>query len=106
MTADGMEFHYAVITDKNTIEKKGSIMPIFEFKCSKCEEFFEVLVMNKDEDREIRCPKCKSHEFERVVSTTNYAMGNSSSAQGASKQERTCSTGSCTTYTVPGATRD
>jgi len=84
-------------------------MPIFEFKCSKCEEFFEVIVMGSDEDRKINCPKCKSEEFQRVVSTTNYAMGSSSGSgggsQGVQTQERTCSSGSCKTYTVPGETK-
>jgi len=82
-------------------------MPIFEFKCSKCEEFFEVIVMGSDEDTSVGCPKCKSKEFQRVVSTINYAMGNSSSSgKGVQTQERECSGGSCKTYTVPGATRD
>lgn len=83
-------------------------MPIFEFKCTKCEEFFEVIVMKSDEDDSVKCPKCESKEFERVVSTTNYKMGGSASSSGASQgvqtQERTCSGGSCKTYTVPGET--
>ncbi len=83
-------------------------MPIFEFKCLECEEFFEVIVMGSDE-KEVDCPKCKSKEFQRVVSTINYAMGDSGSrgqSQGVHTQERECSGGSCKTYTVPGATRD
>lgn len=83
-------------------------MPIYEFKCTKCEEFFEVIVMGSGDDNEINCPKCKSQEFQRVVSTTNYAMGSSGSPAGGSgvhTQERTCSGGSCKTYTVPGETR-
>jgi len=83
-------------------------MPIFEFKCLKCEEFFEVIVMGSDDEGSVSCPKCKSHEFQRVVSKTNFAMGSSggnSGAQGVQAQERQCSSGSCTTYTVPGETR-
>ena len=83
-------------------------MPIFEFKCSDCEEFFEVIVMGSD-DGSVNCPKCKSQEFQRVVSKTNYAMGSSTGSnrsQGVETQERQCSSGSCTTYTVPGETRD
>ncbi len=85
-------------------------MPIFEFKCSKCEEFFEVIVMGSDDDKSLSCPKCKSEEFERVVSTINYAMGSSSGSgggggKGVHTQERECSGGSCKTYTVPGETR-
>ncbi|MCD4675690.1 MAG: zinc ribbon domain-containing protein [Desulfobacula sp.] len=85
-------------------------MPIYEFKCSKCEEFFEVIVMGSKDDT-ISCPKCESKEFERVVSKTNFAIGGSSSGQfsngakGVQTQERECSTGSCKTYTVAGETR-
>ena len=82
-------------------------MPIYEFKCLKCEEFFEVIVMGSTEDGIKGCPKCGSDEFERVVSKTNFSMGGSSAGQKASvqTQERTCSGGSCKTYTVPGETR-
>ncbi|OQY13396.1 MAG: FmdB family transcriptional regulator [Desulfobacteraceae bacterium 4572_19] len=79
-------------------------MPIYEFKCTKCEEFFELLVMNNDPDEEIQCPKCHAQEFERVLSTTNYSVGSSSGAnqQKVTSETRTCSSGSCNTYTIPG----
>ena len=81
-------------------------MPIYEFKCLQCEEFFELLVMGSDENNEMNCPKCKSENFERVLSSTNYSMtggGPSSGANsGTSAQTRTCSSGSCTTYNIPG----
>ncbi|MBA4366236.1 MAG: zinc ribbon domain-containing protein, partial [Desulfobacterium sp.] len=79
-------------------------MPIFEFKCSKCEEFFELLVMGNDEKNELQCPKCGSENFERVLSTTNYSMpgGGSSPDKSTHTQTRTCSGGSCTTYNIPG----
>lgn len=80
------------------------IMPIYEFKCMKCNHFFEILVMSSDEKHEMECPKCKSPNFERVMSTTNYAMGagGSSGASGPKVENRTCSSGSCTTYDLPG----
>jgi putative FmdB family regulatory protein len=80
-------------------------MPIYEFKCTKCEAFFEVIVMGS-EDKNIGCPECKSTEFERVVSRTNFNMGSSGKGQatGVQTQERSCSGGSCKTYTVPGDT--
>jgi putative FmdB family regulatory protein len=82
-------------------------MPIYEFKCSKCEEFFEVIVMGSNNEDTVTCPKCQSTEFERILSKTNFAMGSSSAGQskGVQTQERECSTGSCKTYTVPGETR-
>jgi putative FmdB family regulatory protein len=46
-------------------------MPIYEFKCLKCDEFFEVIIMSSDDDKAVACPKCKSTEFERIVSKTS-----------------------------------
>jgi putative FmdB family regulatory protein len=83
-------------------------MPIYEFKCSKCEHFFEVIIMGSQKDETVVCPECQSAEYERVVSTANFAMGGSAgrtAAAGVTTQERNCSSGSCTTYTVPGETR-
>ncbi len=80
-------------------------MPIYEFKCLKCEEFFEILVMGNDEKHELKCPKCQSEEFERIMSSTNFAVsgnGNSGENTGASANTKTCSSGSCTTYNIPG----
>ena len=80
-------------------------MPIYEFKCLKCNEYFEVLVTRSDENVEMACPKCHSEEFERVLSTASYAMGGGSGSSGIKAQNRQCSTGSCSTYEIPGATR-
>ncbi|MGE0084919.1 MAG: zinc ribbon domain-containing protein [Desulfococcaceae bacterium] len=80
-------------------------MPIYEFKCLKCNEYFEVLVTRSDEKVEMACPKCHSEEFERVLSTASYAMGSGSGSAGIKTQNRQCSTGSCSTYEIPGATR-
>lgn len=84
-------------------------MPIYEFKCLKCQEYFEMLVMSQDEELDLRCPKCKSEEFERIISTTNYAMGTGGTGSGAGQKggvkTRKCSTGTCTTYDIPGLSR-
>ncbi|MBA3034987.1 MAG: zinc ribbon domain-containing protein [Desulfobacterium sp.] len=81
-------------------------MPIYEFKCLKCDEFFELILMNKDEEAELKCPKCSSEEFERVISATNFSMGAGSGANTSlSSQTRACSSGSCTTYDIPGHTK-
>ena len=81
-------------------------MPIFEFKCMDCDEYQEILVMNKQEEVEIACPQCGSGNLERILSTTNHTVAGGGSGQadksGAGKQTRTCSSGSCTTYTIPG----
>ncbi len=81
-------------------------MPIYEFKCLKCQEYFELLVMNQDEELDLKCPKCNSKELERIASTTSYVMGDGPGKnQKVSSKTRTCSTGTCTTYEIPGCTR-
>jgi putative FmdB family regulatory protein len=81
-------------------------MPLYEFKCLKCQTYFEMLIMNKDEEVELKCPECKSENFERIISATNFAMGdNSDSSSKPSATTRTCSSGSCTTYEIPGQSR-
>ncbi len=78
-------------------------MPIYEFRCLKCDELFEILTARADEAVEMRCPKCAAAEFERVMSATNYSVGGGGgSSSGASQQSRSCSGGSCTTYEIPG----
>ncbi len=79
-------------------------MPIYEFKCLTCDDFFELLLMNNDEIVELKCPRCDSEDFERVISTASYSMssGGSQKNQQASSQTRTCLSGSCTTYNIPG----
>ena len=70
-------------------------MPIYEFKCLKCEEFIELLIMNKDEEIELKCPKCECDELERVLSSTSYSMADGSGkSQGTKSQTRTCGSGS------------
>ncbi|MDY0362146.1 MAG: zinc ribbon domain-containing protein [Desulforegulaceae bacterium] len=78
-------------------------MPIYEFRCLECKEIFEVIVVSGN-DEEIKCTKCGSSSFERVLSSGSISVSSQGKGPGqsASIQERTCSTGSCTTYTLPG----
>ena len=81
-------------------------MPIYEFKCLKCDNFIELLLMNTEEKLELKCPKCGGEELERILSAGSYSMGNASGSKSNVKsQSRTCSSGSCTTYEIPGMTR-
>ncbi len=45
-------------------------MPIYEFKCSGCDETFEVLVL-RPVDRTEPCPNCGSAETEKLLSVTS-----------------------------------
>ena len=81
-------------------------MPIFEFKCLDCDQYIEILVMNKTDEVEMACSHCGSGKLERILSTTNHAVSGGGPGQpdnsASSSQTRTCSSGSCTTYTIPG----
>ena len=77
-------------------------MPIYEFRCLKCQELFEFLAVRSDDTMETRCPHCDAEDFERVMSSSNFALGSGGSGTGAQKQTRTCSGGNCTTYEIPG----
>lgn len=78
-------------------------MPIYEFRCSECKEIFEIIVMAGNDDEEIKCSHCGAETFERVLSSGNIsAPSTGGPAQQANMKERSCSGGSCTTYTLPG----
>lgn len=81
-------------------------MPIFEFKCLDCDQYLEILVMNKQDEVELACSQCGSGNLERILSTTHHTVSEGTSGgranSGANAQTRTCSSGSCTTYTIPG----
>ena len=43
-------------------------MPIYEYKCHKCGERFELRRSMSDSDRDAKCPKCDAENVRRVVS--------------------------------------
>lgn len=77
-------------------------MPIYEFKCLKCNDVFEILIRNEDESINLKCPGCHAKDLERVLSATRYSIGGGQAAPQSISQTRTCSSGSCTTYNIPG----
>ena len=81
-------------------------MPIFEFKCLQCNECFEILVLSSDDPVEMRCPHCRSEDFERILSCTNHSIsGGSAAGEGIKSQSRSCSGGNCATIELPGHSR-
>ncbi len=45
-------------------------MPIYEFKCSNCENVFEELIMSVGKESEVACPKCGSKDVAKLISQT------------------------------------
>ncbi|MFH1091638.1 MAG: zinc ribbon domain-containing protein [Pseudomonadota bacterium] len=76
-------------------------MPIYEFRCLKCNEIFELLFTSSDEPQEMKCLSCGGEDLERVLSRTNYTLGPSSKPQTAATT-KTCGTGACSTLEIPG----
>jgi len=81
-------------------------MPIYEFRCLKCNECFEFLSINQDDQVELRCPECESEDFERVLSVSGHSMACAPTKSDKAKSHtRSCPSGSCTTYNLPGHSR-
>lgn len=66
-------------------------MPIYEFRCSKCGEFFELLVFPGDVPA---CPQCGDRKVEKAMSAcVARTSGEAGGAPGCSS----CKGGNCTT---------
>ncbi|MBW1681179.1 MAG: zinc ribbon domain-containing protein [Deltaproteobacteria bacterium] len=78
-------------------------MPIYEFKCLECGEIIEKLFLNPEDPVELKCPKCSSESFERVLSTTSYAMGAGPGGNQPKLTTKSCGSSSqCMTLEIPG----
>ncbi|HEX3034477.1 MAG TPA: FmdB family zinc ribbon protein [Thermodesulfobacteriota bacterium] len=44
-------------------------MPLYEYECSKCQHKFTEIILEKEEEKKLRCPKCKSKKWERLFSS-------------------------------------
>lgn len=68
-------------------------MPIYEYRCNKCNAVFEKLVKNSAENPE-HCPKCGATQLKKMFSTfsPNVQAGNTADNCPAASQ---CPTGSC-----------
>ncbi len=50
-------------------------MPMYEYKCSKCETLFEELIYNSDDEKDLACPECGNKKVERALSAFAISMG-------------------------------
>ena len=78
-------------------------MPLYEVRCLKCNEVFELLKVKDEDEFEMKCPHCQSSDFERVMSTTTYSVGSSGGeARRPTVESRQCASGTCTSVEFPG----
>lgn len=45
-------------------------MPIYEYKCKICGQFFEKLIYNSENEEKPSCPKCGDDKVSKVLSPT------------------------------------
>lgn len=61
-------------------------MPVYEFRCKKCSNKFEDLILKKSELDSIICPRCGGKDIERLFSIFGFynkgANGDTISAAG------------------------
>jgi putative FmdB family regulatory protein len=48
--------------------RRTSGMPVYEFKCEKCGDVFEVMGSFAEREKEHTCPKCGSTEVKQAIS--------------------------------------
>ncbi len=73
-------------------------MPIYEFRCNKCDNVFEELCSLSNVSS-IVCPKCKDNNIERLISLFAMSSGSRSSESSSYGKSscRSCSATSCKT---------
>lgn len=70
-------------------------MPIFEYRCLKCESEFEKIVFGGSEDG-VSCPDCSSTKVERLFSSFNgVSRSSDGSTRSMSSGCSSCSSSSC-----------
>jgi len=57
-------------------------MPLYEFRCKKCGNIFEQLILSSDEEDSLVCPSCGEREICRLMSS--FSCGSPSSGKGLS----------------------
>jgi len=49
-------------------------MPIYEYRCLKCQTIFQSLVLAKGEEAEQSCPQCGGKKLRKLISRVAYHM--------------------------------
>ena len=50
-------------------------MPIYEYQCSDCENFFEQIVLSSSAQADITCTKCNSKNIKKAISASCHKLG-------------------------------
>lgn len=79
-------------------------MPVFEYRCKECNTKFDVLHKSYNNQEEVVCPKCKSKDNKKLLSSFSASVSGSSEHTfggcengncGFSDQHGGCASGMC-----------
>jgi len=56
-------------------------MPIYEFRCNRCDNTFEQLVLSSSEEDTVTCPSCGDNDTSRLMSS--FSCGSSGTGSSA-----------------------
>jgi len=65
-------------------------MPIYEYKCTSCNNIYDIFHKGKESIDNILCPNCASKNYKKMISVSSINMANLNS-----KINRSCEDGSC-----------
>ncbi|MEA2040830.1 MAG: zinc ribbon domain-containing protein [Thermodesulfobacteriota bacterium] len=68
-------------------------MPIYEYKCLKCNEEFEALVFGSDDW--VVCPRCKGDRLKRLMSACGFKSDGRFTPSSGSSECASCSSTDC-----------
>ena len=75
-------------------------MPIYEYRCLKCEEDFEAIVFRSKD--KVTCPHCNGTKLERLMSSFGFRSGGGDGGESYAPSSgssgcASCSSGNCST---------
>ena len=65
-------------------------MPIYEYKCEKCEHVFEMLVGSSENQSKIHCEKCGSSKLKKLISAPYVSVKEGSGTITRCGKDNTC----------------
>ena len=68
-------------------------MPIYEFRCMKCQEEFEALIIGGND--KVTCPRCQGDSLERLMSACGFKSGGDFVPSSGSSGCSSCSSTNC-----------
>ena len=72
-------------------------MPIYEYKCGRCDRVFEEFIRSAADEKSLKCPKCGSRKYGKMFSVFAAQGTQSKASSAAGSGCCNCHSGSCST---------